>query len=101
MTDPDDRQHRAILQRIGHRTMPERGLAPDLPVQALARLDGIRGPATRAVDSTRDRRNLLWCSIDNDDSRDLDPLTFTEAMPGPKKTTNGIRTSSTAPKRKA
>ena len=101
MTEPDDRQHRAILQRIGHRTMPERGLAPDFPVQALARLDGIRGPATRAVDSTRDLRNLLWCSIDNVGSRDLDQLAFAEAMPGPKKTTNGIRTSSPVPKRKA
>jgi len=36
MTEPDDRQHRAILQRIAHRTMLERGLAPDFPVQALA-----------------------------------------------------------------
>ena len=81
MTGTDDRQHRSILQRIAHRAMLERGLVPDFPPQALAELDGIHGPATRAEGSTRDLRNLLWCSIDNDDSRDLDQLTVAEAMP--------------------
>ena len=100
MTNTDDRQHRLILQRIAHRAMLERGLVPDFPVQALAELDGIHGPATRAEESTRDLRNLLWCSIDNDDSRDLNQLTVAEAMPGPARTTNWQRSPSTAPKRK-
>jgi exoribonuclease-2 len=69
MTDTDDRRHRSILQRITHRAMLERRLVSDFPPQAL---DGVHGPATRAEESTRDLRNLLWCSIDNDDSRDLD-----------------------------
>jgi len=82
MTNTDDRQHRSILQRIAHRAMLERGLIPNFPVRALAELDGIIGPATRTEESTRDLRNLLWCSIDNDDSLDLDQLTVAEAMPG-------------------
>jgi exoribonuclease-2 len=82
MTDTGDRRHRSILQRIAHRVMLERGLVPEFPPQALAELDGIHGPATGAEQSTRDLRNLLWCSIDNDDSRDLDQLTVAEAMPG-------------------
>ncbi len=81
MTDTVDRQHRSILQRIAHRVMLERGLVPEFPPQALAELAGIHGPAAGAGESTRDLRNLLWCSIDNDDSRDLDQLTVAEAMP--------------------
>ena len=82
MTGSDDRQHRAILRSIAHRAMLERGLAPDFPPAALAELDGIHGPATQAENSSRDLRSLLWCSIDNDDSRDLDQLTVAEALPG-------------------
>ena len=81
MTDPAGRPHRSILRDIAHRAMRERGLVPDLPPQALAELDGILGPATRTDASTRDLRDLLWCSIDNDDSRDLDQLSVAESMP--------------------
>jgi VacB/RNase II family 3'-5' exoribonuclease len=82
MTDKNDRQHRSLLQTIARRAMVERGLLPDFSPQALAELDGIQGPAIRAEESPRDLRNLIWCSIDNDDSRDLDQLTVAEAMPG-------------------
>jgi VacB/RNase II family 3'-5' exoribonuclease len=82
MTNTNDRKHRSILQRIAQRAMLERGLFPDFPAPALAELDAIPGPATRTEESTRDLRNLLWCSIDNDDSRDLDQLTVAAAMPG-------------------
>ncbi|MGD0991082.1 MAG: RNB domain-containing ribonuclease [Gemmatimonadales bacterium] len=81
MTDMGDGQHRSILQRIAHRVMLEAGLAPDFPPEALRELDGIHGPAMRTESATRDLRSLLWCSIDNDDSRDLDQLTVAEAMP--------------------
>ena len=82
MTGTDDRQHRSILQGIARRAMLERGLLPDFPPQALAELDGINGPAIRTEESTRDLRHLAWCSIDNDDSQDLDQLTVAESMPG-------------------
>ena len=81
MTDPHNEQHRTILQRIAHQAMVAKGLIPDFPRQALAELDGIHGPATATDGSTRDLRKLLWCSIDNDDSRDLDQLTVAEALP--------------------
>ncbi len=81
MMNTDDIKHRSILQGIAHRVMLERGLDPDFPNQALAELNKINGPATQTEVSTRDLRSLLWCSIDNDDSLDLDQLTVAEAMP--------------------
>ncbi len=85
-----DKQHRTILQSIAHRAMLERGLLPDFSRAALAELGGIQAPAMKkgAPDGTehpmRDMRDLLWASIDNDDSRDLDQLTVAEAMPADK-----------------
>ena len=61
--------------------MLDRGLLPDFSPQALAELDGIREPITHIGGPARDLRNLRWCSIDNDESRDLDQLTVAEAMP--------------------
>ncbi len=82
MTHTDDGKHRSILQGIARRAMLDRGLLPDFPAQALAELEEIKGPASRTEESTRDLRSLAWCSIDNDDSRDLDQLTAAEPMPG-------------------
>ncbi len=72
---------RATLQRIAHRAMIERGLEPDFPPTALTEIAAIHAPATTTAKSTRDLRALLWCSIDNDDSRDLDQLSVAEALP--------------------
>lgn len=81
MTNIDDRRHRSFLQRIAHQVMLEKGLAPDFSHRALAELARVRGPAAPAEGSARDLRDLLWCSIDNDDSLDLDQLTVAEALP--------------------
>ena len=86
----NNQHHRAILQNIAHRAMLERGLLPDFSREALAEVDRIQSPAMQkgAPDGTqrqiRDLRNLLWASIDNDDSRDLDQLTVAETMPSDK-----------------
>jgi len=80
MANTDGRQHRSMLQRIAHQAMVDRGLVPDFPPPALAELGGIHGPAVDG--SKRDLRGLPWCSIDNDESRDLDQLTVAESLPG-------------------
>ena len=80
--DANTRQGRTILQRIARRAMTERGLLPDFSPQALAELDKILAPAASTEEPTRDLRNLLWCSIDNDDSLDLDQVTVAEVLPG-------------------
>jgi ribonuclease R len=79
-----DKHHRAILQSIAHKAMLERGLLPDFSSAALAELEKIQAPAALIGEPTRDLRGLLWASIDNDDSRDMDQLTVAEAMPGDK-----------------
>ena len=72
--------HRGDLRAIARRAMRERGLESDLPVAARVELEAIRGPAR--VDGARDLRDRLWCSIDNDDSRDLDQLSVAEPVAG-------------------
>jgi VacB/RNase II family 3'-5' exoribonuclease len=80
MTNPTDLSDRQRLQRMAHQAMLERGLAPDFSTRALAELNQIHGPAARTDPAIRDLTTLLWCSIDNDDSRDLDQLTVAEAL---------------------
>src|SRR6187431_124334 len=71
---------RSRLISIAHRAMLERGLEPEIP-QA-ARAEAASFPDSSAADpSLQDLRALLWCSIDNDDSRDLDQLTVAERQP--------------------
>jgi exoribonuclease-2 len=81
MTTPVGNQARARLQEIARRVMLARGLVPEFTAEAIVELDAIRSPAAPAF-ATRDLRKLPWCSIDNDDSRDLDQLSVAEAMPG-------------------
>ncbi len=83
----NNQHHRAILQDIARRAMIERGLLPDFSAAALAELSKMQAPAVKKSAPNgkerqiRDLRELLWASIDNDDSRDLDQLTVAEAMP--------------------
>src|SRR5215470_6511659 len=100
-------KQRAHLQAIARQAMVDRGLEPDFPPTALAELaritgparpDGAEGAAAPGADGAngaqgtdgahgaggahgaiRDLRELPWCSIDNDDSRDLDQLSVAEA----------------------
>ncbi|MDD5686420.1 MAG: RNB domain-containing ribonuclease [Elusimicrobia bacterium] len=80
----NNKQHRAILQRIAHNAMVARGLLPDFSAQVLSELGKFKAITTINDESVRDLRNLLWVSIDNDDSRDLDQLTVAEAIPADK-----------------
>ena len=81
MTNSANPSSRARLQDIARRVMLARGLEPDFSAEAEAELERIQAPA-RATAATRDLRALAWCSIDNDDSRDLDQLSVAEALPG-------------------
>ncbi len=76
--------HRAILINIAHRAMLERGLLPNFSTEDLAELDRIQSPTAVKGEGIHDLRDLLWASIDNNDSLDLDQVTVAEVMPGDK-----------------
>ncbi|PKN72386.1 MAG: ribonuclease II [Candidatus Cloacimonetes bacterium HGW-Cloacimonetes-3] len=80
MIDIHNKGHRARLRQIAHRVMLERGLLTDFTATELAELDTISFPAIMNNSAARDQRELIWCSIDNSDSRDLDQLTYAEAI---------------------
>jgi exoribonuclease-2 len=68
------------LRRIAHRVMIERGLQPDFSAAAVAQTREIRAARPEPGPALRDLRGRLWCSIDNDDSRDLDQLSVAEPL---------------------
>jgi VacB/RNase II family 3'-5' exoribonuclease len=75
-------QQRALLLRVVRKEMLARGLEPDFPSAALAEVGSLAAPGAPFEAGVRDLRDLGWCSIDNDDSRDLDQLTVAVALPG-------------------
>ena len=70
---------RARLRAIAIAAMRERGLEPEFGPEALSEVRALTGPPAGDGGPPRDLRSLLWCSIDNDDSRDLDQLSVAEA----------------------
>lgn len=76
--------HRQILSAIAHRFMLERGLIPDFSPEVLAEVDGLQSSPNQqnlsALPVFRDMRSMIWCSIDDDDSLDLDQLTVAEQL---------------------
>ncbi len=74
-------QNRTVLQKIARGNMLLRGLSPDFSAECMQELAQIHAPAkSDDAPHARDLRNLLWASIDNDDSEDLDQLTVAEPI---------------------
>ena len=70
------RRHTSDLREIARRALIEAGFEPDFPAEVARELEG----AERAADDAgvRDMRGLLWSSIDNRESRDLDQVEYVE-----------------------
>ena len=73
-------QNRRELRVIARRVMIERGLLPDFSEEAKAQAEALTKPAAEPGSTIRDLSGLLWASIDNDDSRDLDQLSVAEPL---------------------
>jgi VacB/RNase II family 3'-5' exoribonuclease len=63
------------LLNIAREAMRQRGLQPDFSAAAQQEAALMTEPIAPTDAALPDLRDLLWCSIDNDDSRDLDQLT--------------------------
>src|SRR6202035_5462631 len=71
------------LQAIARQVMQAQGFQPDFPPETQKQLADIKAhpPQLTPSDKVRDLRNLLWSSIDNDTSRDLDQIEVAERLP--------------------
>ena len=74
--------NRTELRDIARRAMIQRGLLPDFAPKVLTETNAIQRAAAETAPNIRDLRGLLWASIDNDDSRDLDQLSVAEPLTG-------------------
>lgn len=71
------------LQASAKDIMRQYGFEPDFPPAVQQQLAQLRAnpPALTPGGDVRDLRKLLWSSIDNDTSRDLDQIEFAERLP--------------------
>ena len=67
------------LKAIAHQAMLRNGFQPDFSSAVRGQIASL--PRNVSPDGVRDLRSLLWSSIDNDDSRDLDQIEYAEALP--------------------
>lgn len=65
---------RSDLVRLAVVAMQAHGLAPEFSSDALAEMAAIAGPSQESGAGIEDMCALLWCSIDDDDSQDIDQL---------------------------
>jgi VacB/RNase II family 3'-5' exoribonuclease len=75
-----DARRKDDLEQIARRAMQKYGFLPDFSAGTLRELETLKQVDREAESPKIDLRQLLWASIDNDDSLDLDQLTVAEAL---------------------
>ncbi|PYT03820.1 MAG: exoribonuclease II [Acidobacteria bacterium] len=76
-------RHTPDLRAIARRAMLDAGLDPDFPADAEREVQAAESAGERVEPGTsaEDMRGLLWSSIDNRESRDLDQIEYAERLP--------------------
>src|SRR5216683_2227012 len=69
------------LQAMAREVMIQNGFQPEFPPAVDQQLAQINSQPKAASSDVRDLRNLLWSSIDNDTSRDLDQIEVAQKLP--------------------
>ncbi len=79
----DVRSPHLDLQATARQVMLAHGFEPDFPPQVAQQLAKLKAhpPQVTPSGDIRDLRNLLWSSIDNDTSKDLDQIEVAERLP--------------------
>ena len=79
----DSQSSHINLPAIARQVMQAQGFHPDFSPEALKQLADISAhpPELTPSDKVRDLRSLLWSSIDNDTSKDLDQIEVAENLP--------------------
>src|SRR6202790_450484 len=74
---------RIDLKSAAKQVMIENGFEPEFPPQVQQELEELKAhpPKVATGPNIRDLRNLLWSSIDNDTSRDLDQIEVAQRLP--------------------
>jgi VacB/RNase II family 3'-5' exoribonuclease len=69
------------LRARAHQAMLDAGFHPDFPSDISRETQALKQIVPNNDGKVRDLRALLWSSIDNDNSRDLDQVEFAEKLP--------------------
>src|ERR1051325_11597177 len=73
------------LHRIAREAVREAGFEPEFPAEVTRELEGLKGGAAARAGQdphVKDLRQLLWSSIDNKESRDLDQIEYVARVDG-------------------
>jgi exoribonuclease-2 len=83
MNNQNSNHSKIDFEAIAKQSLAAHGFKPGFGPEVEQQLADLRAhpPAVQASNDVRDMRKLLWSSIDNDTSRDLDQIEYAEQLP--------------------
>src|SRR3569832_79383 len=83
MTNQSSNHNQIDFEALARQSLAAHGFQPAFSPAVEQQLAALRAhsPAVQATAEIRDMRSLLWSSIDNDTSKDLDQIEYAEKQP--------------------